>query len=173
MFVHGALAELPLGINPLLLGAQILNFGILYYILNRFAFPALRKTLDDRATIIRKGVEDAAQARFDLENAQKQADQVILEARQRGQQIIADATIAAQRVRAQIEEDARARAGEIAAQAQVRIQQEEAQAKNALNQYVANLAIDAASRVVGESLDGTRQRRLVEEFVAQRAGEVK
>lgn len=167
MFFHGVLADLPLGINPYLLVAQIVNFLVLYWILNRFAFPALRKTLDERTATIREGVENAERARTDLKNAQKQADAIILQAQQRGQQIIVEATTAGERVRAQIEDDAKRRADEIAQQNRVRMQQEENQARAALRGQIADLAISAASRVIGESLDGPRQRRLVDEFVAE------
>src|SRR6185437_5068277 len=107
-------AELPLGINPGLLAAQLVNFGILYFILARFAFPALRKTLDERSNTIRVGIENAERAKSDLANARKQADGIILEAQQRGQQIVADATTAGERVRVQLEAEAKARADEIA-----------------------------------------------------------
>ncbi len=163
----GATSTLPLGINPLLLLAQIINFGILFYVLQRFAFPALFKTLDERAATIRKGVEDAASAKLELERAEQQREAIITEARQKGLQAINEASAAADRVRAQMEAEARVHADEIIQQAQQRIRQEEAATRLALRQQVADLAINAASTVVGESLDGTRQRRIVEEFIVQ------
>jgi F-type H+-transporting ATPase subunit b len=160
-------AELPLGINPGLLAAQLVNFGILYFILARFAFPALRKTLDERSNTIRVGIENAERAKSDLANARKQADGIILEAQQRGQQIVADATTAGERVRVQLEAEAKARADEIAQQNRLRMAQEEAQAKNALRQQTADLAIQAASAVVSRSLDNADQRRLVQQFLTE------
>lgn len=167
--MHLAIADssLPLGINPLLLLAQLINFGILFYILNRFAFPALLKTLDERSATIRKGVEDAARAEAELQQAQQQGEAILTEKRQQGQQAIADAMAAAERVRVQLEAEAKAQANDILVQAQQRIRQEEAASRNALRQQVADLAINAASTVVGESLDGPKQRRLVEEFITK------
>ena len=164
-------STLPFGINVGLLIAQFLNFAILWFVLSRFAFPVILRTLDQRAATIREGVENAERARTDLSKAQHQADGIIQEAQRKSQQIIADGTTAGERVRAQIEDEARARAGEIAKQAQQRIVQEEAQARNALRVQVADLAINAASRVVGESMDGPRQRRLVDEFIASQPEE--
>jgi F-type H+-transporting ATPase subunit b len=161
------LADLPLGLNPLLFLAQLVNFGILYYILNRFAFPALRKTLDARTATIREGIANAEEAKQSLARANEQAQGIIQQAQQRGQQIIADATTNGERLRVQFENEAKARAVEVAEQNRRRMAQEEAQARNALRQQVADLAISAAGRVVGESLDGPRQRRLVDEFIAE------
>jgi F-type H+-transporting ATPase subunit b len=167
MIISGAFAELPLGINPWLLLAQVINFGILYWILSKYVFPAIMKTLDARAATIRQGVENADRAKKDLEQANQQAQGIIQDAQRKSQQIIADGTTAGERVRAQIEAEAHGRADEIARQAQQRIAQETAQAKNALRQEVVDLAITAAGAVVGESMDAPKQRRLVDEFIAQ------
>lgn len=167
MTISGAFAELPLGINPYLLIAQMINFGILYFILSKFVFPSIMETLDERAATIRQGVENAELAKTQLQQANQRADGIILDAQHKSQQIIADGTTAGERVRAQIEVEAHTRADEIARQAQQRIAQEEAQAKNALREQVADLAINVAGRVIGESLDTPKQRRLVEEFIAQ------
>jgi F-type H+-transporting ATPase subunit b len=167
MSIPVIVAELPLGINPGLLLAQLLNFGILYFILARLAFPALRKTLDQRSTTIREGVENAERAKSELARAQQQADGIVQAAQQRSQQIIADATSAGERVRAQIETEAKNRADEIAEQNRRRMAQEEAQAQNALRQQTADLAIQAASVVVGRSLDNQDQRRLVDQFLTE------
>ena len=164
---HAILADLPLGLNPLLFLAQLVNFGILYWILARFAFPALRKTLDERAATIREGIANAEEAKQSLNKANQQAQGIIQQAQQRGQQIIAEATTNGERLRVQYENEAKARADEVAEQNRRRMAQEESQARNALRQQVADLAISAAGRVVGESLDGPRQRRLVDEFIAE------
>jgi F-type H+-transporting ATPase subunit b len=167
MLVPHVLADLPLGINPGLLIAQIVNFGILFFILARFAFPVLMKTLDQRAATIREGVENAERAKAELAQAQQRSDGIIQAAQQRSQQIIADAAVAGERVRAQYEVEAKARADEIAQQNRQRMAQEEAQARTALRQQTADLAIQAASAVVGKSLDNDDQRRLVNQFIAE------
>lgn len=164
---HLAVADLPLGINPGLFLTQLVNFGLLYFILARYAFPALFKTLDQRAATIRDGIENAKQAEMDRARAKQQGEQIVLESRQHGQQIIAQASAAADRLRAQAEVEARARAEEIAEQGRRRMAQEEAQARTALRQQTVDLAIQAAGAVVGKSLEGPDQRRLVEEFIAE------
>ncbi len=161
------IGELPLGLNIGLLAAQIINFLILWFVLSRFVFPALFKTLDARTATIREGIANAEEAKQAVSKANEQAQGIIQQAQQRGQQIIADATTTGERLRVQYENEAKTRAGEVADQNRRRMAQEEAQARNALRQQVADLAISAAGRVVGESLDGPRQRRLVDEFIAE------
>ena len=156
-----------LGINAWFLVSQIVSFLILYYILRRWVFPAIMKTLDKRASVIREGVENAETARQKLAEAEKQAALILDQARKEAQQTLAQATQAAENVRAEIEQEAHSRANAIVEQAQVRIQQETAQARAQLRTQVANLAILAAGQVVQASLDDAGHRRLVDEFVAQ------
>jgi len=156
-----------LGINAWFLVSQIVCFIILWAVLQRFVFPVITRMLDRRAAVIREGIENAEKARNELAEAQTRVEQMMAQARQEAQQALAQATQAAEHIRAEMEREARARADQIIRQAQVRIQQETAQAKAELRQQVADLAILAASRVLGTSLNDAGHRRLVEEFVAQ------
>ncbi len=168
-----ATSELPLGINPLLLLAQIFNFLVLWYILNRWVFPALFRTLDDRAKTISEGVEKADRAKSELDQAKQKSDSMIQDAQRKGQQILNEVTVNAEKLRVKLEDDAHASANRILQQEQLRIQQLEAQTRNSLMQDVADLAINAATQVIGESLDGPKQRKLVQEFLSQSSPEVK
>ncbi len=156
-----------LGINAWFLASQIISFLILYFILRRWVFPAIMKTLDKRAAVIREGVENADRARKELSEAEARVAKMLEDARKEAAQRLAQSTQAAEHVRAEIEQEARNRANEIVQQAQVRIQQEVAQARAELRSQVADLAILAASQVIRSSLDDEGQRRLIEEFVAQ------
>ena len=93
------------------------------------------------------------------------------EARQDAQRTLEQAIKAGEHIRTEIEQEARDRAHQIIDQAQTRIQQEVSQARNELRQQVADLAIMAAERVIGNSLDSATNRRLVNEFVAQSSRE--
>ena len=156
-----------LGVNTVLFLSQLISFLILFFVLQRFAWPVLVRTLDKRALTIQEGVENAAKARQELADAEKRIAGMMEEARQEAQHTLEQAIKAGEHVRAEIEQDARGRARQIIDQAQERIQQEVAQARTELRQQVADLAIMAAEQVIGSSLDSATNRRLVEEFVTQ------
>lgn len=156
-----------LGINLGALIAQLITFAILFFVLNRFAFPVLMKTLDRRALLIREGIENTERSRRDLAETEKRVEALLNQARLEAQGTIAKATQAAEHVRGEIEQQAQKRASDIMSQAEKRIEQEVLQARTQLRQEVADLAIAAAEHVVGSSLDQTASRRLVGEFVAQ------
>lgn len=154
-----------LGINAWAFFSQLVSFGIVFFLLWRWGFPAILKTLDRRTQVIREGVENAEQARRDLQEANQRADQILAESRRQAQETILQASKAAEKQANRIEEEAQARAAQIEQQQVARIQQEAARAREELSRMVVNLSINAASKVISKSVDTSDNRRLVEEFV--------
>ena len=153
------------GINWLAFLSQLVSFGIVFWILWKWGFPVIIRTLDKRQAVIREGVENAEKARHDLAEATARAEQVLQEARVQSQETIAQATRAAEREANRIQEEAHARASQIEQQQVARIQQEAARARAELSRLVVNLSISAAGKVISKSVDSSDNRRLVEEFV--------
>lgn len=153
------------GINAIGLLSQIISFLIVLVILWRWGLPAITRTLDKRQQVIREGVENAERAKRDLDEATARSEQILLEARKQAQETIAQAAKAAEAEANRIREEARAQAEQINRQQIERIQQEAARARAEISRLVVNLTINAASRVIGKSVDSNDNRRLVEEFV--------
>lgn len=145
--------------------SQLVSFGIVFFILAKFAFPIIQKTLEKRTAIIQEGVENAERASRSLAEATATAERMIREARQQQQEIIAQAQKLADKERERIEEEAKARAVQFEQQQVARIQQEAARARAELSRLVVNLSINAAGKVISRSVDSTDNRRMVEEFV--------
>ncbi len=159
------------GINLLAFISQLVSFGIVFVLLWRWGFPAIMRTLDKRQAVIREGVENAEKARRDLAEATARAEQVMLDARRQAQDTIAQAAKAAEAEAERIREEARTQAEQIGRQQVERIQQEAARARAELSRLVVNLSINAASKVIGRSVDDNDNRRLVEEFVSTSANQ--
>lgn len=153
------------GINTVAFLSQLVSFGIVFILLQRFLLPAAVKMLDQRQAVIREGIENAEKAKHDLEEANARAEQLLTDARREAQQTIERAAKVAQDEAHRIEEEARARAEQIGQQQIARIQQEANRARNDLSRFVVNLSIDAATKVIGKSVDSNDNRRLVEDFV--------
>lgn len=156
-----------LGFNTVMFISQLASFLVLFFVLSKFVWPIMLRTLDKRALTIREGVENAEKARVELAEAEKRIAAMMEEARQEAQRTMEQAVKAGEHMRTEIEQEARARGRQIIEQAQARIQQEIAQARTELRQQVADLAILAAEQVIGSSLDSATNRRLVDEFVAR------
>ena len=144
-----------------------LNFILLFVLLSTFALTPLRKILDERRTRIEEGLRDAEQARRDRESAEAERVAALQEARREANDILTRAQKVAQDARdadiaatkAELERLRERAAGEIEAEKQ--------RAINELRAEVGDLALRAASRVVGETLTSEREKRLVKEFLAE------
>ena len=145
---------------------QIVNFLLLLYLANRFAFKPVLRILDERSARIAKGLEDAEAAARDRELAQAEREAAITEARKEAQALLARAARIAEDTRAETVAEAKAEAEKLIARAREEITAERDKAMSELKGQVADLALDAASKLVRAEMNGETQRRLVDQFLA-------
>ncbi|HEY7464190.1 MAG TPA: F0F1 ATP synthase subunit B [Candidatus Limnocylindria bacterium] len=149
------------------LAFQVLNFLLLLYLLNRFLFKPVLKLLDEREARIKKGLEDAEAAARDRELAKAEREAALDEARKEAQAMVARANKIAEDSRAEILAEAKDQAEKITARAREEITAEKDRAMAELRATVADLALDAAGRLVRSEMNQTTQRRLVEDFLKE------
>lgn len=153
-----------LGINPIYLIAQILNFLLIWFLLSRLVFPRVLKALEERRALIEKGLEDAKAAEQLRASAQAERQRILEEAIAERQRIVAEAVRQAEQQRAQILAEARAEAQRLLEVAREEAERERERILGELRSHIATLALAAAYRVVGDALDEARHRRLIQEF---------
>jgi F-type H+-transporting ATPase subunit b len=152
-----------LGFNLPGLIAQLVNFGILLVVMRLFLYKPVLRILDERKARIEEGLNRAEQAAVQASASQDEARRVIDEARGQGRDLVATAQDAAARLRAELEERARADADQIVTRAREEIQNERDQAIEQLRREFTDLALTAAERVIGQSLDRAAHQRLIDE----------
>ena len=145
---------------------MFLSFAVLFFILWKFAWPAITKMIDQRAELIDKGVEYAQQAKQDLDQAQAKAEEVMQEARRRQADILREAD----RVKTQIIEEARGEARRAAAkeldQAKLQIEQARKEAEQNIRDEVSAFALNIAQKVVRNQMsDSKAQTQLVDSLL--------
>ena len=155
-----------LGINPGFLLIQVIAFIVLYVLMTRFIFSPLVNMLNERRNRIAKGLEDAAAAARARENAEAEAENILAQARAEAQKVIDEARGRGDDVAATIEQDAR----QIAAKIQYDAQTEAVATRNAelgnLREQVLNISVAVASRILDETITKTKQKALVNSFIA-------
>jgi F-type H+-transporting ATPase subunit b len=154
-----------LQINLFWIIVSALNFVILLVILAVFAFRPLQRMLAERRARIEEGLRDAEQARRDRESAETERVAALQEARREANEILARAQKVAQETRDADIAATKAELERLRERAAAEIESEKQRAITELRNEVADLALKAASKVVGETLTGERERRLVEEFL--------
>jgi F-type H+-transporting ATPase subunit b len=146
------------------------NFVIFLAIIWKFAFTPVSKMLADRKARIEEGLRDAEQARRDRESAESERIAALQEARREANDILARAQKIAQETRDADIAATKAELERMRERAAAEIDSEKQRAITELRSEVADLAIRAAGRVVGETLNGDRERRLVSEFLTEISG---
>jgi F-type H+-transporting ATPase subunit b len=147
------------------------NFVIFLALMWQFAFKPVAGMLEDRRQRIEQGLKDAEQARKDRESAEQERLATLAEARRESNEILARAQKVAQETRDADIAATREELERMRVRATSEIEAEKQRALSDLRAEVADLALRAAGKVVGETMTDARQRRLVEEFLAEPAGD--
>jgi len=142
------------------------NFAVFLALMWTFAFKPVAKMLGDRQARIEQGLKDAEQARKDRESAEQERLAALAEARRESNEILARAQKIAQETRDADIAATRTELERLRSKATEEIEGEKQKALQELRSEVADLALAAAGKVVGESMNDARQRKLVEEFLA-------
>jgi F-type H+-transporting ATPase subunit b len=143
------------------------NFVVFLAIIWTFAFKPIQRMLADRKTRIEEGLRDAEQARRDRESAEADRLAAIQEARREANDILARAQKVADESRQRDLAATRDELERIRVRASADLESEKLRAIGELRAEVADLALRAAGRVVGETMNDDRQRRLVDEFLRE------
>jgi len=149
--------------NELIWGT--IAFLILLFIMYRTVFPSVNKALADRRANIEGKLEQAEREREEADQLLEQYRRRLRDAGDETQRILEEARANAERVRRDLLAKAEADAGRELDRARQAIRGERDQAIRQLRNEVGTLAVELATRVVGDSLDRDRQLRLVDEYI--------
>ncbi len=156
-----------LGINLPGLVAQLINFTILLVILRLLLYKPILAMLDQRSQKIRDSLETADHTRERADEAEREVERRLDEARQEGQQMVAQAQQIASRIQAEAREQAGVDTQAALARARGEIQMERDAAIAELRREFAGLAIAAAEKVIGQSLDRQAHQRLIDQTLTE------
>jgi F-type H+-transporting ATPase subunit b len=156
-----------LGINLGYLISQIINFLLLLVILRVFLYKPIVNMLDKRRETIRTQLEEADTARSEAEAAKQEYEKQLEEAKEERRSMLAEAREQADKMREEILEKARGDAQALVAKNEEEMEALRRQTIVGAQSEIVELAMAAAGKVVGESLDEKAQRRLIQEFISE------
>ena len=156
-----------LGINVTWLLAQVVNFGLLLFILWQFAYKPVLKMLNDRKQKIQDSLDYSERVKREAAEQQKEFDRKLGETRREMQAAVAAAAQSGEKEREVILAQSRDDARKLIDQAKGQIEYERKQMLSDLREEVVRLSLLAAQRVVSQSLDDKSHRQLVSDFLAQ------
>jgi len=148
----------------LVVAANFLIFLVAAWFLGLRNLP---RNLGARRERIEQALRDADAARQEREQAAAERQAVLVQARQESEAILARAQRVADESRERDMAETRAQLEQMRERAAADIATEKERALADVRDQVAELALAAAARVVGETMNGPRERRLVDEFLNQ------
>jgi F-type H+-transporting ATPase subunit b len=158
-------------INPLIphtaeLIVGAIAFTLLFLTLRKFVVPMFEKAYTDRTNAIQGGMERAEKAQLEAQRALTQYNDQLSKAREEAQTLREEARVQGAAIIEDLRTKAQDEAARITATAHASIEAERQQAIASLRNEVGTLAVELASKIVGEALDDqARQSRVVDRFL--------
>ena len=147
---------------------MFLAFACLYFILAKWAWPFIIKSMDERANLIDKGVAYAQEAKSQLDNAKAEADALVADARKQQADILRDAAKMKTEIIEQAKAEAAVEAKKVTDAAQVSIEQARKESEHQLRQDVGAYALQIAEQVIRRNMsDDKAQKDLVKKLLTE------
>jgi F-type H+-transporting ATPase subunit b len=141
-------------------------FILLFLVLKSKVVPMFEKAYEARTEAIQGGMERAEKAQLEAQRALSQYNDQLAKAREEAQTLREEARVQGVSIVEELRAKAQEEAARITAAAHASIEAERQQAVTSLRNEVGALAVELASKIVGEALDDqARQSRIVDRFL--------
>jgi len=156
-----------LGINLPLLVVFIVNFIILFVLLRLFLFKPVLKMLDERTKRTKDAMELAEVTKKEFEQAKVEVQKQIEKGRQEAQAILAQAMQVGERLKEESRQEAIQQAQVIVDRTRAELGAERDKIVGDLRREFVDISIAAAEKVIKETLDKEKHRKLIEETLRE------
>ena len=143
----------------------LITFLLFFLLLAKFAWKPILNALGQREHAIKESLEAATKAKQEAQEISRENQKALREAEAVAQKLRKEAIAEAEVLRADRVEKARAEADKMLNEARTAIHQEKKQALIELREEVSRLAIQAASRILDEELDESRNKKMVDRYL--------
>lgn len=148
-----------------LLVAQLVNFGIVLFIVWRFALKPLMKMMTARSQEIAKSLDDAKRIEKELAETERLKEERLITAKKEAQSIIEQASAEAEKIRTAKVDQTKREMEDIVAKTKQQIVGEKEQMMVEVRQEIGGLVIAATEKVISRKLDAETDRALIEETI--------
>jgi F-type H+-transporting ATPase subunit b len=145
----------------------IITFLVLLALLAKFAWRPLLNALESRQELIRKSLDDAQQAKTDLERLQRESAEIIRQAHLNAESIISKGRTDAERLGEEMRQKAREEANGIVKNAERQIQVETRKAMQEIRSEAVDLSVAIASKILERQVSKSDNERLIDETLKQ------
>jgi len=146
---------------------ELVTFVVMVAVLARWVYPVIVRQAEARQRAIAEQLRDAEKARSDAQKELEEARAKLEDARKTAQEVIDAAAKSGQQLRQEMKDRAEEEAKRIAEAARKTIDVERDKAVQAVRGEVAGLVVAATEKVIGETLDLTKHRQLIERAISE------
>jgi F-type H+-transporting ATPase subunit b len=156
----------PFEVNTGLIFWTWLVFIALYFLLKKYAWPAILTVTEQREETIRRQLEEAEQAHAKAAALLAEQQKLLGESRTQAQSILAEAKSASDRERAAAVLKTREEQDQLLARARREIAAEGEKARQELRREAVDLSLAAASKLIGERLSSDADKKIVLDYLS-------
>lgn len=156
-----------LGIDWRLLVFQIIGFLIVVFVMGKFIFPVLNKSIEKREAAINEAADMADKARKDALEAEANIAKELEAARKQAQETIEIAHKEAAVMIEEAEAKAAKKSDHMIKQAEARLAQDISEARDALKRDTAELVALATGKIVREKVDAKKDASLIRDALKE------
>lgn len=143
------------------------NLLLLFIVLKIFLFKPVNKIMDERTRSIQNDIDSAKKSREEAEALKQKYADDLSNAKEEARRIVMKAQDDAAAERAVLMERSKEDADKLVADANKAIENERRRVLQQAQSQIADLAIEAASKIIGENVDDEKNRRIVDEFLSE------
>jgi F-type H+-transporting ATPase subunit b len=151
------------GLNPVLLGAQIINFLIILFILKKYLYKPVLDTLKKRQNAIKEGLKQAEDARIKLEKVVVEERNILRNAQLQSKKIIEDAKQESIQVAKQMNEESRKQTEKLLKDAKEQITRESIETEKKLAVSTSKLAVAFLQKALKDFFTAKEQEKITSE----------
>ncbi|MGD9896607.1 MAG: F0F1 ATP synthase subunit B [Candidatus Methylacidiphilaceae bacterium] len=147
--------------------AQTINFAIVLWVLNRFAYRPVLRLLEERRARIAESLQNAERIQKELAAAEEARREILLKANEQASRLVAEAEQTARQQGERLLKEAAEESERILAKARAHAEQEQRESRAVVRREVGELVLALTAKVSGKVLSPEDQERLRAETVAQ------
>ncbi len=147
---------------------MLISFGVVFFILAKFAFPMITKSVEERKTYVETSLNDAKQAKETLSRVEDDTKALIAEANKEQGRVLNEAAVQRDKIISAAKDEASAEARKTLEDARAQIQKEKDEAMLSVRREMASLSCDIAEKVLKEKLsDKDTQMALIDKMLEE------
>ncbi|MBR2135932.1 MAG: F0F1 ATP synthase subunit B [Bacteroidales bacterium] len=147
---------------------MLISFGVVFFILAKYAFPVITKSVEERKNYVETSLSSAREAKETLARVEEDTKAIIAEANKEQGRVLNEAAQQRDKIISSAKEEASAQARKTLEEAKAQIQKEKDEAMLSVRREMAALSCDIAEKVLKEKLsDQDSQMALIDKMLEE------